>query len=649
MTELERKAYYDSLEFKENYLYEGTDLGAVWNDSQVTIKLWSPLADSVTVHFYENGEGEATASASMKRGEKGVWEYTKENNRTPFYYDFTLTIDGETHQSADPYAKAAGCNGKRSMALDLRATDPDGWEEDCPPETGNEQIIYEMHIKDFSFDPASGVPKEYRGKYKGFAVAGTTLEGKGEKPTGLDYLKELGVTHVQLMPVYDYGSVDESQPEGQYNWGYDPVNYNVPEGSYSTDPYHGEVRIRELKELIMTLHKQGIGVIMDVVYNHTYSLDSWFQKTVPGYYYRQNPDGSYSNGSDCGNDVACEREMCGKYILESVLYWVEDYHMDGFRFDLMGLMSVELLNLIRKELDARYGKGRIILYGEPWRAADSPMGNGHRPCLKGNMHLLDESIGCFCDSTRDLVKGHVFYAEVPGIVNGGTNMEKDVFSAVRAWVGCEGEIKVKAPSQIVTYISAHDNMTLWDKLMVTMKPEKSYLSHDEDVVRANKLAAGIYFTCQGRIFFLGGEEAARTKLGDDNSYASSSERNQIDWKRVYEYEDVLEYYKGLIAFRKEMPGLYDKSADAGKRIYMEKIPAEGMVQFCVNNKECSVWNTLCVCINTADQAQKLELPDGNWELLTDENSSFLWKNPKKADRIQEMTPVSIRIFGKIND
>lgn len=638
------KKYYESREFKEQYIYEGNDLGVVCTAISSSFKIWSPLADSITLNLYKDGsDDKKVRSFPMKRGKKGVWYYKIDKNCHGVYYDFTVEIDGICTKTADPYAIACNCNGTRSMAVQLEKTNPDGWENDKAPEKTDEQVIYEIHIKDFSYDAASGVPKEYRGKYKAFTVEGTTLNGKGDKPTCLDYLEKLGITHVQLMPVFDFASVDEAKSES-YNWGYDPLNYNVPEGSYSTDPFHGEVRIKELKELVMSLHKHGIRVIMDVVYNHTFKTDSWFSRTAPYYFYRQNEDGTYSNGSACGNDFATEREMCAKYILESVMYWAKEYHMDGFRFDLMGLLDIELINRIRYELDKRFGKGEILLYGEPWNAGTSPMEKGHTPCLKENIQYLDKHVGIFCDNTRDAVKGHVFLANEPGFVNGGSNCEKDILNAVSAWSGIGGEFYAKAPSQIITYVSAHDNLVLWDKLLVTIKPGKPFTNRFEEVVRANKMAAAVYFTCQGRIFFLGGEEAARTKLGDDNSYASGAKKNQIDWQRVYEYEDILSYYRGLIALRKQMPGFFDKSEYASRRIFGREILRKNMVKFYVDNTG-NAWDTLAVYYNSTSEKQKCKLPDGTWELLVDGNSSWLWKNPVQVSGTQEIEPVCVKLFG----
>lgn len=646
MTKKEYKEYYESKAFKEQYVYDGTDLGAVCDGDCTYFRLWSPLAEAVTLNLYKDGETEEVTAVSMEKAEKGTWTYTLEQDGHAVYYDYTIEMDGKSWKTADPYAKACACNGNRSMAVDLKRTNPDGWELDCAPAEKPEQVVYEIHVKDFSNDPASGVPDAYRGKYKAFTLEGTTLNGDGIHPTCLDYLKQLGVTHVQLLPVYDYGSVDEAGDDSQFNWGYDPQNYNVPEGSYSTDPFHGEVRIRELKELIMTMHQHGIGVIMDVVYNHTYSMDSCLTKTVPYYFYRQFADGSTTNGSACGNDMASDREMCAKYIFDSVLYWTEEYHMDGFRFDLMGLLDVELMNRIRKALDEKYGKGKILMYGEPWRAAESPLREGYHPALKENANLLDENIGMFCDNTRDAVKGHVFEEKEPGFVNGGTGFEKKMLQAAKGWMGVDKYFPVQSPKPLITYVSAHDNLTLWDKLKITMKPEASFLSREEDIVKANKMAAAICFTCPGRLFFQAGEESARTKLGDENSYISSPEINQIDWERVYEYQDIAEYYRGLIAFRQQMPGLTDKTAKVSERVLDETVISDHVVQFSVDNHEHTRWELLTVCYNASKKAVVPKLSDGTWECLIDGDSSFRWQKPQAAENA-EIKPGTVSVFGRI--
>lgn len=641
-TPKEWKVLYSQPEFQEMYTYEGDNLGVTCNGAGTAFLLWSPYAESVTLNLYEDGlESQAYRRIPMEKEEKGVWAYRTKEELHGVYYDYELKIEDEILRSADPYAKAAGINGKRSMAVNLQKTNPELWEKDRPPKESAERVIYELHVKEFSWDPAGGFPEECRGKYKAFQCVDTTLENDGKHPTGINYLKELGITHVQLMPVYDYGSVDEAGEVTEFNWGYDPVNYNVPEGSYATDAMRGEVRIREMKEMIQSLHSQGFRVIMDVVYNHMYSLDSWFQRTVPWYYYRIDENGNVSDGSGCGNDVASERPMCGKYILESVLYWAEEYHIDGFRFDLMGLLDVTLMNRIREELDKRYGKGEKVLYGEPWAADKTAMEEGTEPALKVNVRKLDDNIGVFCDSTRDAVKGSVFIAENPGFVNGGAGLEKSILNSVQAWCHTGEEFDVKAPSQIITYVSAHDNLTLWDKIMDTV-PDK------EEWLRTNRMAAALYMTCQGNLFFLSGEEFARTKDGHDNTYNESIELNCLDWKRAWENEDLVVYYQGLIALRKLLPGLCDKSKDAWKRIRNTRVQ-EGAIGFTVNNEnleETSLWKTLYIIYNSRKESLKTVLPTGEWELLADNESSFKWKSPIVVEKEMQVPPVSVVILGQ---
>lgn len=657
---LELKRYYSSPEFQEHYLYESDDLGVSCTEYGTVFKLWSPGAEKVLLNLYKEGDGdEAEAQIWMQKEEKGVWSYydTKELHGT--YYDYTLWIEGEKIQSADPYAKACGVNGIRSMAVNLKKTNPEGWEKDHAPEETEERIVYELHVKEFSWDEAGGFPKEYRGRYKAFTCADTTLHGDGVHPTGIPYLKQLGVTHVQIMPMYDYGSVNEAGEEEEFNWGYDPVNYNVPEGSYATDPFHGEVRIREAKEMIQSLHEQGFGVIMDVVYNHTYSLDSVFQHTAPWYFYRMFEDGTVSNGSACGNDVASERYMCGKYILESVLYWVEEYHIDGFRFDLMGLLDVDLMNRIRQKLDERYGKGKIILYGEPWAAGPTAMEGNAVQAVKSNIALLDEQIGIFCDNTRDGIKGSALRAKEPGFINGGENLEMDMLESASAWrmdpsekSGIRG---VKSPEQIITYVSAHDNHTLWDKLVETV-------NDSEKQMRLNRMTAALYMTCQGTLFFLSGEEFARTKEGQDNTFKAPISLNQLDWELAWKNQELVQYYKGLIELRKRCPGLCDKTPEAVKRFSNMWI-SDGIVGFTVDNtfrktdrqEKCEpterkeeYWSELQIIYNSTEEKYLLKISEEGWQILCDAKSSSRWR---EQEEIRKGTMVcaeaqSVLVLGK---
>lgn len=451
---------------------------------KVRLMVWSPSEDQSK----ESGEWLQTMCESFAE-ENPQWDIT-------FVYGVADEATAATQVSQDPEASAdvfMFANDTLTIMTDANALAKFGGTYREEIEASNTpEVLKSLTMNDELY----GVPFTTN---KAFTCENTTLEGEGRFPTGISYLKKLGVNYVQIMPMYDYGSVDESGEIPGFNWGYDPVNYNVPEGSYSTDPYHGEVRIKELKEMVQSLHKNGFRVIMDVVYNHTYSLESWFQKTAPWYFYRVWEDGSISNGSACGNDVASERTMCAKYILGSVLYWTEEYHIDGFRFDLMGLLDVKLMNQIRRELDARYGKGEKLVFGEPWRAEKTAMEGEALPADKEHIGLLDEQIGMFSDDTRDAIKGSVFEADET--------------------------LEVKAPSQIITYVSAHDNHTLWDKLSETTKNKKQRQ-------KEYRLAAGIYLTCQGTPFFLSGEEFARTKGGRDNTYNASIDINRLNWKQA---------------------------------------------------------------------------------------------------------------------
>ena len=489
-------AMYTNKELDEKYRYDGKDLGVHCTETETVFKVWSPLAKKLELRLYREGDGKVWLNKEMQPAENGVWQLAFPESLHGMYYDYLIWRDGEAVETADPYATGCNCNGDRSMVVNLRLTDPPGFEADVSPKRGEEQIVYELHIKDFSYDKDSGVKEAYRGKYLAFTVPGTN----GEYPTCMEYLKNLGVTHVHLLPFFDYGSVNEAGDEKQYNWGYDPVNYNVPEGSYATDTTDGTVRIRECKQMIQALHENGIRVVMDVVYNHTYRDDSWLQRMVPGYYYRYEEDGSLSNGSACGNDIAAGRAMVDNYIVDSVMYWAKEYHVDGFRFDLMGLLTVELMNRIRGELDREFGVGEKMMYGEPWSADDSPMEDGTRAALKKNACYLDDGIGIFSDDTRDVIKGHVFYGEEPGFVNGGENLENLVLHAVTGWKDGGAEFCPKSCAQIMNYISAHDNYTLWDKLVLSMHGDNDFSSYREDVLAANKLAAFICFTSQGNLF-----------------------------------------------------------------------------------------------------------------------------------------------------
>lgn len=583
MTAREWKQMFESREFEEKYTYAGNDLGAVYEKEKTTFKVWAPTAEKVMLHLYTAGStGEAgekeLLQVEMKKREQGIYEKQVKGDLHGVYYTFSVTVDGETRETGDIYAKAAGVNGKRSMVVDLEKTNPKGWEEDTHVfHPLGKTWVWEVHIGDFSNDPASGVREEYRGKYLAF-TENTTLNQDGVHPTCVNYLKELGITHVHLLPSFDYGSVDESKCD-TFNWGYDPVNYNVPEGSYATDAFHGEVRIREFKEMVAALHKAGISVVMDVVYNHTHSLDSFFNATVPYYYYRTWEDGTYSDGSACGNDTASDRAMFRKYMMDSVLHWVQEYHVDGFRFDLMGLHDTQTMNEIRKALNELEDGEQIFLYGEPWSAGPSALKESESFATKEAMKKLAEGIAVFNDDTRDAVKGPYDKLEAPGFVNGKKGLEEKIKRGIQGLFDEKEKVQPVSPAQLLNYVSAHDNSTLWDKLVDSVKQDQDYETRHEDLLAMNKLAAAIVQFSAGIPFMQAGEEAGRTKQGEDNSYNLSKELNRLDWNRMYKFQDLISYYKGLHEVRNQFSGFYDLSEKARTRQHFYENLPEGIIAY----------------------------------------------------------------------
>jgi len=610
---------FESKEFDEKYTYEGNDLGANYSKDETLFKVWAPTAEDVVLNIYKDGnKSTVKESFQMEYDKKGVWSVKVEGDLHKTYYTYTINADGNVNETGDVYAKACGVNSLRSMVVDLSRTNPEGWEEDKHVVYPlDETEIWEIHIGDFSNDINSGVKEEYRGKYLAFTEENTTLKNDNVHPTCLSYLKDLGITHVHLLPSFDYGSVDESKNEG-FNWGYDPVNYNVPEGSYSTDPFNGEVRIMEFKKMVQALHKAGLSVVMDVVYNHTYSLDSNFNKTVPYYYYREEEDGTYCNGSACGNDTASERKMYQKYMIDSVLYWMNEYHVDGFRFDLMGLHDTETMNLIREAINKSENGKDIIIYGEPWSAGPSNFKNGYKPATKDAIRELNDGISIFNDDTRDAAKGKFNELESPGFVNGGVGFEERIKRAFLGLIDASYKEQPKQPNQIINYVSAHDNSTFWDKLVDSVKKNKDYLTKDYELLSMNKLGAAFVQLSYGIPFMQAGEEAGRTKLGEDNSYNLSRELNKLDWSRMYEFEDLMNYYKGLIALRKELRNFYDLSKYSLENIsFIENLP-EQVIGCKIKAGTKGNWSEIIIIFNASKNDVKVNI-DGEWDLLVNKN------------------------------
>ena len=603
--------------------YDGNDLGAVYTKKYTAFRLWAPTADAVTLCLYREGDGDCLSDTlPMKRDVQGTWTIRVDGDLRHVYYTYRLERSGKTVELQDPYSVAVGVNGQRSMVLDLKETDPENFKEDHGPVFSNrtDLVICEISVLDSTADGSSGV--KYPGKYLGLAEKGT--KNKEGEATGLDYLKSLGITHVQIMPMYDFASIDEAAPKKrEYNWGYDPLNYNVPEGSFSTDPFHGEVRIREMKEMIAAFHREGIGVIMDVVYNHTYDLDSCLQKCEPDYYYRMNGT-RYSNASACGNEIASEQPMMRKYIVESVCYWAREYHVDGFRFDLMGVLDIDTMNEISRRL--KEINPYIILYGEGWTGGTSTMPEFRR-AMKRNARMLD-GIGMFSDDIRDMVRGHVFYNKDCGYVSGKDGMKVAVRYCAAggvwhpqvdyaAYTYAAGGTWTDTPEKVINYVSCHDNLTLWDKLQIS-RPD----CDAGERLAMNRLAAAMVFTAQGVPFFLSGEEFARTKPAgkngevSENSYNLPYETNVLRYDWNDEQKELQQYYRGLIAFRKAHKGLRMTDAEEIRQniLFME-MTSEQTIAFTIRQPE----ETLLVAYNASGRKETLLLPDDRtWTLYIDD-------------------------------
>ena len=625
--------------FKEKYHYNGS-LGAKYNKNETIFTLWAPTADSVKVALYGKNGNDTNNNPEeviqMNKGENGEWSVKINKDLKGEYYNYIVNINGKENRVIGPYAKAVGVNGKRAMVIDLNETNPKGWNEDKKPKLDNttDAVIYEMHIRDFSIDDNSGIT--YKGKYNGVWQDNTTIPGTDIK-TGVSHLKELGVNIVHLLPTFDYESIDESRlDQPQYNWGYDPQNYNVPEGSYSTDPYTAQVRIREFKEMVQNLHKAGIRVVMDVVYNHTGSTeDSHLNLTVPGYYHRQNQSGGFSNGSGCGNEIASERSMVRRMMVDSVKFWAEEYHIDGFRFDLMALHDIDTMKEIRRELNKI--DESIIIYGEGWTGGDTPLPVEDR-ALKANTYKFEnEQIAAFSDDIRDGIKGSVFIDENPGFVNGGNDFEESIkFGIVASTkhqdidyskVNYSDKPWANHPYQTVTYTSAHDNYTLWDKLQLTNKE-----ASDDELVQMNKMAAAIVLTSQGIAFIHAGDEFARTKVNADgslneNSYNSPDSVNKLDWNRKIQYNDLFNYYKGLIELRKSHKAFrMNNTADIQNNLeFLQKgknFKEENVVAYTINGKDVGdEWDNIAVIFNANNEEVEVTLPLNDWNIVVNENSA----------------------------
>ncbi len=608
----------------ENYpVYTKDDLGLTFSKKKLTFKIWSPPAKKARIHIYDNGTGGVPEKTKeLKKGKDGVWSIKLSRKLEGKFYTFQILYDSIwLAETPDPYAKATGANGNRAMILDVSATNPEGWENDQRPplKSFSDIILYELHLRDISVHPNSGI--EHKGKYLGLAETGTkTPDGLS---TGLDHIKEMGVTHVHILPAFDHRSIDEEKPlDSQYNWGYDPKNYNVPEGSYSTDPYDGAVRIREFKQMVKSLHENGLRVVMDVVYNHTGGSveENPLYLLAPNYFYRMgdSPNYEFTNGSGCGNETASERPMMRKFMVESMAYWAKEYHIDGFRVDLMGLHDIETMNVVAAEL--RKIDPTIFIYGEGWTAGDTPLDEQQR-AVKTNTLKLD-GIAVFSDEFRDGVKGHVFQPNNKGFINGEQKLKESVkFGIVGAVSHPQVDNKqvnyskypwAKTPTQCINYVSCHDNHTLWDRLKNSCAG-----STEQEMLEMNKLAQTIVLTSQGVPFLHAGEEFIRTKFGVENSFEAPDHINMINWDNKKQYADVLAYYQDLIKLRKAHPAFrMSAQEDVAKHLEFLDVPHDNMIVYQLkDHANGDSWKRIVLIFNGNKVGKQVEIPEGKWNII----------------------------------
>lgn len=632
-------------------VYTGNDLGAVYSPKMTRFKVWAPEAESVKLNLYKQGEGDNLIEQHvMKKSVNGTYVFEKQGDCNGIYYTYTVVNHGEEQEAVDPYTKAAGVNGQRGMVINLAKTNPQGFELDGyrNPEHITDAIIYEGSVRDFTMDESSGV--FHNGKFLGLTEANTTNHF-GEA-TALDYISDLGITHVQILPAFDFETVDEKNQKAQYNWGYDPDNYNVPEGSYAVSPYDGAVRIQEMKQMVLALHSRGIGVIMDVVFNHTYRRDdSNLQKIVPDYYYRSDENG-YTNGSGCGNEVASDRPMTQKLIVDSLIYWAKEYHIDGFRFDLMGVLDIDTMNVIAERL--KEIRPDIYLYGEGWNGGPSSLAEEKR-AFKASAKKMP-GIGMFNDDIRDTIKGSVFYDDHLGFVNGGTHLENALRYGITGAVAHPqvdydaygSKPWAKEPGQSINYVSCHDNYTLWDKLSVSC-PEAS----EEKKKAMNRLCAAIVFTSQGVPFIQAGEEFLRSKpLPEkkgfaENSYNMPDTVNSIKWDNIHEYPDMIAYYKGLMALRKAHPVFRMQSeAEMTQNLCFLSDTPENVVAYLLKGKGADdTPENILVIFNGNDEEILYNLPEGKWKILVDDKTAGA-DGKKNISEKTDVEPLSALVLEK---
>ncbi len=637
---------------EEYPVYLNDDLGLTYTPKMSTFKLWSPAVDAVKLRIYKDGlGGEAIQTVDMRYSEKGVWVAKIKEDLTDHYYTYQVKNgDKWLEEKADPYSTICGANGQRTMIYDWAATHPLEWEKDQRPalQQANDIVLYELHIRDFTHHESANT--KHKGMYLSFTEKGTTTEN-GVK-TGLAHLKELGVTHVHLLPTFDYQSIDETLPpsERPYNWGYDPHLYNVPEGTYSSNPSQGDVRVREFKEMVQSLHRAGIRVVMDVVYNHTGATEtSVFNQLVPDYYYRQNAAGGFSNASACGNEIASERAMVRQFIVQSVKHWAAEYHIDGFRFDLMGIHDIETMNAVRAALNEI--DPSIFIYGEGWLAGDSPLPEDQR-ATKNNVPKLN-GVAAFSDEIRDAIKGHVFTHDAKGFISGLDNLKESIKFGVVGGVNhpqidyqkvnYTNEPWAPQPSQCIVYASCHDNHTLWDRLQNSI-PDASAA----EKIKMQQLALSIVLTSQGVPFLHAGSEFCRTKQGVENSYNSPDSINQIIWDRKEQYQSTFDVVKNMVALRKAHPAfkMTTQKAIAENLIFIETNNSN-VVGYQLNGQAAGdEWTNILIYHNGSNQSFKVDLPEGNWDIVVNGDQVRLDGSTKTVSGSVELPMIGTMILKR---
>jgi pullulanase len=641
---------FKNIDFAQFPVYDGCDLGVKWSKKKLSVRVWAPTALEVQFKLYKSSEAVDYESAyALNTGEAGTWQIELEGNFESKLYTFQVRDEtGWLNECPDIHAKSTGVNGLRGMIINPASTNPEKWESDkrCSVVQPTDMVVYELHVRDFSISPDSGI--QHKGKYLGFTETGT--KSPQGLSTGLDHLKDLGITHVHLLPVADFYTVDESKSTSQYNWGYDPLNFNTPEGWYATDPFDGTTRIKELKKVVQALHKQGVGVIMDVVYNHSGLIfDSWFNQFVPGYYYRQKADGTLSDASGCGNEMASERAMVRKFIIESVAYWAEEYHFDGFRFDLMGILDIETMNQIRKRLDQT--DKNIFMFGEGWIAAESPLPENLR-ATKLNTIKLDR-IASFCDDMRDGLKGSPFNRFSHGFISGLTLREEKIKFAITGaidhpqifydYVDSSRKPWANTPAQCINYVSCHDNYTLFDKLQYSC-PE----AFMDEIDRMTRLALGILLTSQGVPFMHAGMEMHRSKGGHHDSYRSPDEVNQIEWSRKAEFEGLYMFTRNCLELRRQHPAfrMSDSKMVREKLSFFQKYIPGVIAYQLIDHANGDSWKTILVLFNGNNYSVEFEISEKKWLIVAQNGQIQPHGMGHVTTNIVRLHPISMMILAE---